>query len=96
MRTFASAKPIKDFRPLPSAHGLWSIPDAAKLSWPAPRKWYQLLWESLTAGMAREILKMKGKKHTPDQIIAKLREAEAELNGGSTLGQVCQKLGISE
>jgi putative transposase len=39
---------------------------------------------------------MKGKKHKPEQIIAKLREAEAELNGGSTIGQVCQKLGVSE
>jgi putative transposase len=39
---------------------------------------------------------MKGKRHTPEQIIARLREAEAELNGGQTIGQVCQKLGISE
>ncbi len=39
---------------------------------------------------------MKGKKHTPEQIIAKLREAYAELNGGATIGQVCQKLAISE
>jgi putative transposase len=39
---------------------------------------------------------MKGKKHSPDQIIAKLREAEGELNGGATIGQVCQKLSISE
>ena len=39
---------------------------------------------------------MKGKKHTPEQIIAKLRKADAELNGGATIGQVCQKLGISE
>lgn len=39
---------------------------------------------------------MKGKKHTPEQIIAKLGEAEAELNGGSTIGQVCQKLAVSE
>ena len=39
---------------------------------------------------------MKGKKHTPEQIIAKLREADAELNGGATIGQVCQKLSISE
>jgi putative transposase len=39
---------------------------------------------------------MKGKKHTPEQIIVKLREADAELNGGATVGQVCQKLGISE
>ena len=39
---------------------------------------------------------MKGKKHTPEQIIGKLREADAELNSGTTIGQVCQKLGISE
>ena len=39
---------------------------------------------------------MKGKKHTPEQIIGKLREADAELNGGATIPQVCQKLGISE
>lgn len=39
---------------------------------------------------------MKGKRHTPEQIISKLREAEAELNAGQTIGQVCQKLGISE
>ena len=38
---------------------------------------------------------MKGKKHTPEQIIGKLREADAELNGGSTIEHVCQKLGIS-
>jgi putative transposase len=39
---------------------------------------------------------MKGKRHSPEQIIAKLREAEAELNAGQTIGQVIQKLGISE
>ena len=39
---------------------------------------------------------MKGKKHTPEQIIVKLREADAELNGGASIGQVCQKLAISE
>jgi putative transposase len=44
---------------------------------------------------AEEIL-MKGKRHSPQQIISKLREAEAELNGGATIGQVCQKLGVSE
>jgi putative transposase len=45
--------------------------------------------------VAEEIF-MKGRKHTPEQIIARLREAEAELNGGATIGQVCQKLSISE
>ena len=39
---------------------------------------------------------MKGKKHTPEQIISKLREAEAELNGGVSIAVVCQKLAISE
>lgn len=39
---------------------------------------------------------MKGKKHTPDQIIAKLREAEADLNAGQSIGQICQRLGVSE
>lgn len=39
---------------------------------------------------------MKGKKHKPEQIIAKLREAEAMMNGGSSIGEVCQKLAISE
>ena len=36
------------------------------------------------------------RKHTPDQIIPKLRAAEVELAGGLTIGQVCQKLGVSE
>jgi putative transposase len=39
---------------------------------------------------------MKGKKHRPEQIIAKLREAEAMMDGGSSIGEVCQKLSISE
>jgi len=36
------------------------------------------------------------KRHTPEQVIAKLRQAEADLAAGLTLGQVCQKLAISE
>jgi transposase-like protein len=36
------------------------------------------------------------KKHTPEQIILKLRTAEADLAAGLTIGQVCQKLAISE
>jgi len=39
---------------------------------------------------------MKGKRHTPEQIISMLREADAELNGGASIIQVCQKLAISE
>jgi putative transposase len=39
---------------------------------------------------------MKGKRHTPEQIIRKLREAEAMLSAEKTIGQVCQALAISE
>jgi len=39
---------------------------------------------------------MKRKKHSPDQIIAKLREADALLGGGATIAQVCQKIEVSE
>ena len=35
-------------------------------------------------------------KHTPGQIILKLRAAEVDLAAGLTVGQVCQKLAISE
>jgi transposase-like protein len=36
------------------------------------------------------------KRHSPEQVIAKLRQAEAELAQGASLAQVCQKLGVSE
>jgi transposase-like protein len=39
---------------------------------------------------------MKGKKHKPEQIIRKLREADAMLSADKTVGQVCQSLEISE
>jgi len=39
---------------------------------------------------------MKRKRHGPEQIIAKLREADALLGGGATIGQVCQQLQVSE
>jgi putative transposase len=39
---------------------------------------------------------MKKKRHSPEQIIAKLREAEGGLNGGEELSVVCRKLEISE
>jgi hypothetical protein len=35
-------------------------------------------------------------RHTPGQVIAKLRQAEADLAQGHTLAQVCQRLGVSE
>jgi putative transposase len=36
------------------------------------------------------------KRRNPDQIIAALREADALLNAGQSVGQVIQHLGISE
>ena len=38
----------------------------------------------------------KQKRHTPEQIIAKLREADVELGRGLRVGQICRKLEISE
>ena len=35
-------------------------------------------------------------RHGPEQILAKLREAEVELSKGKTTGVVCRTLGITE
>jgi putative transposase len=39
---------------------------------------------------------MPRKRHTPEQIIRKLREAEVELSKGQTAIDVVRKLGITE
>ena len=39
---------------------------------------------------------MKRKKHTPEQIVKKLREAEMELGKGASVPDVSRKLGVSE
>ena len=36
------------------------------------------------------------KRHSPEQIIRKLRDADAMLAGGKTIGEVCQALEASE
>jgi transposase-like protein len=36
------------------------------------------------------------KKHSPDEIIRKLRQAEVWQGEGQTIAQVCQKLEVSE
>ena len=36
------------------------------------------------------------KRHTPEQIVLKLREAEAFLAGGLTVPAMCKKLGVTE
>ena len=38
----------------------------------------------------------QGKRHTPEQIIKKLREADAMLVAEKTIGQVCQFLEVCE
>ncbi len=38
----------------------------------------------------------QGKRHTPEQIIRKLREADGMIAAGKTIGQVIQVLRISE
>ena len=39
---------------------------------------------------------MKRKRHTPQQVVRKLQEAQAALSAGRELSAVCQMLGISE
>src|SRR5580658_3781407 len=49
-----------------------------------------LNWASKKEGrMARQ-------KHTVEQIISKLRQAEVELSQGRTRGEVCRSLGVTE
>lgn len=38
----------------------------------------------------------KGKRHRPERIVEKLREADALLNAGQSAAQVIQHLGVSE
>lgn len=39
---------------------------------------------------------MKRTRHTPGQVVAKLRQAEQGLAQGQTVGQVCKQLGVSQ
>ena len=39
---------------------------------------------------------MKRKRHSAAQVVVKLREADKALAEGSSVGQVCKQLGISE
>ena len=40
--------------------------------------------------------KRQRKRHSPEQVIAKLREADGMLSTGASIGQVCQKLEVAE
>ena len=39
---------------------------------------------------------MPGKKHTPEQIITKLRQAEVAMSTGSTVVEAVRQLGVTE
>ena len=39
---------------------------------------------------------MKRIRHSPEQIVRKLREADAELAKGSAIAETCEALGIAE
>ena len=39
---------------------------------------------------------MSSKRHSVEQIVQKLREAEVELAQGRTIGEVCRQLGITD
>jgi transposase-like protein len=39
---------------------------------------------------------MKKKRHSPEQVIRKLREADGMLSAGKGIAEVCQKLEVSE
>ena len=39
---------------------------------------------------------MGGKRHSGEQIVQKLREAEVELGKGRPIGEVCRQMGITD
>jgi putative transposase len=46
--------------------------------------------------MGEEGTLMKRRRHTPEQIVRKLREAERMLGEGKTIPEVAKELGVSE
>jgi putative transposase len=40
--------------------------------------------------------KQGGKRHSPEQIVSKLRDGDAMLNAGKGVAEVVQHLGVSE
>jgi transposase-like protein len=38
---------------------------------------------------------MKQKRHSPEQVVRKLREADADLAAGRTVDEACKKLGVT-
>src|SRR3989304_7468814 len=58
-----------------------------------------MCYESLKAldgGGGRSMTAKRRKRHSPEQIVRKLRDADAMLNGGKDLAAVLQRLEVSE
>lgn len=36
------------------------------------------------------------KRHTPEEVLGKLREAEIEMSKGATVGEACRKIAVTE
>jgi transposase-like protein len=39
---------------------------------------------------------MKRRLHSPEQVVQKLRDADAKIASGATIDQVCKEMGISD
>ena len=55
-----------------------------------------LLWESDVQHAGQEDILMKRHRHTPEQIVRKLRDGDRMLNEGKDLGEVLRQLEVSE
>jgi transposase-like protein len=55
-----------------------------------------LLWESDVQHAGQEDITMKRQRHTPEQIVRKLREGERLLNEGKDITEVLRQLEVSE
>jgi putative transposase len=55
-----------------------------------------LLWESVAQHAGQEDATMKRHRHTPEQIVRKLREGDRMLNDGKDLAEVLRQLEVSE
>ena len=51
--------------------------------------------ENLPAREGPKEILVKGKYHTPEEAIGKLRQAELEMAGGASVQEVCRRLGIN-
>jgi hypothetical protein len=55
-----------------------------------------LLWESVAQHAGQEDTTMKRHRHTPEQIVRKLREGDRMLNEGKDVTEVLRQLEVSE